>query len=180
MKKHRINVLGASGCGASTVGRALATALGVPFFDCDDYYHAASDPPFQNPRSPQERYALITADLDRTRSWVLSGGTAGWTPCPQLDFTLIVFLWAPTHVRIERLRRRERERFGKRVLEGGDMHETHEAFIEWASRYDQGDVEGKTLAQHEAYLAAQTCPVLEFRGAIPVGQITEQILTALD
>lgn len=180
MKNHCINILGASGCGASTTGRALANALSVPHFDCDDYYHGVSDPPFQNPRSPQERHALITRDLCAEASWVLSGGIAGWEPYPPLDFTLIVFLWIPAEIRIERLRRREFERFGDRILEGGDMHEAHEEFITWAARYDANDVEGKTLARHEAYLAMQTCPVLELRELMSTERCVSAILIALN
>ena len=179
MHPHRINILGASGCGASTVGRQLSAALSVPFFDCDDYYHEPTDPPFLRQRTPHDRHALLTADLGRETSWVLSGGVAGWEPYPQLNFTLIVFLWVPASIRLERLRRRERARFGPRVLPGGDMHDAHEEFIAWAARYDAGDVQGKTLARHEAYLAAQSCPVLPFRGARPTAEITSAILAAL-
>lgn len=35
-------VMGVSGCGKSTVGRALAEALGWPFFDADDYHPASN------------------------------------------------------------------------------------------------------------------------------------------
>ena len=38
----RIVVMGASGCGKSTVGRALAERLGVPFADADDLHPAAN------------------------------------------------------------------------------------------------------------------------------------------
>ena len=176
---HRINILGASGSGASTVGRALAAVLSVPHFDSDDYYHEPTDPPFQKQRMPHDRCRLITADLQGSTGWVLSGGIAGWDPYPQLDFSLMVFLWIPTPIRMERLRRREFERFGQRICAGGDMHAEHEAFIEWASRYDAGDVEGKTLSRHEAYLATQACRVLEFRQVLPTEDITSSILTEL-
>ena len=180
MNDHRINILGASGCGATTTGRAVAAALSAAHFDSDDYFHAPSDPPFQKPRPALERHAMIVRDLGARPSWVLSGGVAGWTPYPALDFTLVVLLWTPTIERIARLRRREAERFGARIAPGGDMHEIHEAFVAWASRYDAGDVEGKTLARHEAYLAAQTCAVLDLREAMTVAERTETILHALD
>lgn len=35
-------VMGVSGCGKSTVGQALATDLGWPFFDADDFHPAAN------------------------------------------------------------------------------------------------------------------------------------------
>ncbi len=176
MAETQINVIGASGSGASTVGRSLASSLSFPHFDSDDYYHAQTDPPFRKPRSPEERYALMIRDLRCDKNWVLSGGVMGWTPCPKLKFTCIVFLYAETEVRIARLRRRERERFGSRILNGGDMHTTHEEFIDWASRYDLGDIDGKTLARHEEYLKAQNCPVLEFRGLMSVAEITRAVL----
>jgi adenylate kinase family enzyme len=180
VKQHRINILGASGSGTSTTGRALSTALAVPYLDSDEYYHEPSDPPFQKQRLPEARHALIMADLGRATSWVLAGGVAGWEPGPQLDFTLMVFLWVPAPIRIERLRRRESQRFGQRILEGGDMHHAHEAFIEWAARYDSGGIEGKTLARHEAYLASQACPILRFREVMSIAQITDAIVAALE
>ena len=179
MTGTRINVMGASGSGTTTLGRSLATALSLPHFDSDDFYHGPSDPPFQNPRSPDQRYQLICQQILPTENWVLSGGVADWLPCPQLDFTCIVFLTVDTQVRIERLRRRERERFGNRILAGGDMHAIHEGFIEWASRYDLGDVEGKTLPLHKAYLKEQSCPVLDFCGERPTSEIRDAVLQSL-
>jgi len=179
MAEHRINVIGASGSGTSTLGRSLASALAIPHFESDDYYHAPTDPPYQKPRPAEQRYELICRDLRPEQNWVLSGGIVGWLPCPNLDFTWIVFLCVPTPVRIERLRIRERARFGSRIEEGGDMYDSHRRFIDWASRYDEGDVEGKTLARHEAYLANQRCPVLVFRGVDTVPGITARVLQSI-
>lgn len=176
---HRINVIGASGSGASTVGRSLAVALSVGYFDCDDYFHVPTDPPFQRQRTAAERHAAIMADLLTDESWVLGGGVAGWDPYPELQFTCIVFLYVPTSIRIPRLRERERLRFGDRIESGGDMNKTHEEFIAWASRYDVGDVEGKTLARHEAYLDTQTCPVVKLRGDDPLASLTADVLGAI-
>jgi adenylate kinase family enzyme len=176
---HRINILGASGCGASTIGRALAKELSVPHFDSDDYYHAATDPPFQVQHSPQQRHDAIVADLSQTASWVLSGGVAGWDPYPELDFTMMVFLTVPTPIRIERLRLREYARFGDRIRERGDMYDAHEEFIEWASRYDEGGIEGKTLARHEAYLTGQSCPIIKLDGMLSAERAVDSICLSL-
>lgn len=177
---RRINVLGASGSGASTVGKLLADRCGIPFFDCDDYFHIASDPPFQVQRSPAERARLIAADLQPTGDWVLAGGVAGWNPCPDLQFTLFVFLYVPTAIRLTRLRERELSRFGPRILPGGDMEETHRSFIHWASRYDSGELDGKSLQRHEQYLSVQNCPVLRFDGEFSPQQMVDDILYDLE
>jgi adenylate kinase family enzyme len=179
MQPPRVNILGASGCGATTAGKALAGSLGVPHFDSDDYYHEPTDPPFQRQSTPQARHDRILADLSPIAGWVLSGGVAGWNPYPPLGFSLIVFLWIPAALRLERLRHREQQRFGPRILAGGDMYATHQEFIEWASHYDAGDVEGKTLARHEAWLATQTCPVLQIRRPAETDEIVRTIRAAL-
>lgn len=59
------------------------------------------------------------------------------------------------------------------------MHENHAAFIEWASRYDQGDVEGKTLPRHEAYLARQTCPVLRLSDPATTSDAVDAVLAMI-
>jgi len=179
MAEYRINVIGASGSGTSSLGKSLASALAIPHFESDDYFHAPTDPPFQSPRHPEERYELICRDLGPEANWVLSGGIVGWLPSPKLDFTCIVFLYVPTSTRIERLRIRELARFGSRIEEGGDMHDSHKGFIEWASRYDLGDVDGKTLAKHETYLLNQRCTVLTYRGINTVSDITANVLQSI-
>jgi gluconokinase len=42
VKLHIIVVMGVSGAGKTTVGRALAAATGWPFYDADDYHSAAN------------------------------------------------------------------------------------------------------------------------------------------
>jgi Shikimate kinase len=42
---HRIHILGASGSGTTTLGRALAERLQYPHFDTDDSFWVPTDPP---------------------------------------------------------------------------------------------------------------------------------------
>jgi len=177
---HRIDIIGGSGSGTSTLGRAVAQRLGIGSFDCDDYFHGPSDPPFQNPRTAQARYELMTRDIHPTAEWVLSGGVAHWSPYPELDFTLVVLLLVPAEVRVARLERRERERFGERLKPGGDMHDDHVEFLTWAARYEIGDLPGKTLARHEAWLAEQTCSVLRLDGTQPLEELIEAVVRGAD
>src|SRR5438128_874343 len=43
---QRLHILGASGSGTTTLGRALAEGLQCPHFDTDDYFWLPTDPPF--------------------------------------------------------------------------------------------------------------------------------------
>lgn len=158
----RINVIGASGTGKSTLAKALSGHLGVPLFESDDYFHLPSDPPYSQQRPVDERLRLIMRDLGGSSSWVLSGCVAGWGGAPGITYSLVVFLYLPLPLRLERLRQREQARFGTRILPGGDMHATHLEFMEWTAGYDSGGAGGgNTLPAHRAFLETLACPVLK-------------------
>jgi SAM-dependent methyltransferase len=69
---------------------------------------------------------------------------------------------------MERLRRRERARYGHRVEQGGDMAETSSAFLDWAASYDTAGPEQRSRVAHEAWLAARTVPVLRLDSSEPL------------
>ena len=80
-------------------------------------------------------------------------------------FEIVVFLWAPTEVRIARLRAREISEFGAEALDpGGSLHENHEKFIAWARAYDTAGLEMRSLARHQAWLARVSCPTVRLDG----------------
>ncbi len=133
---RRINIFGAAGTGTSTIGRALATSLGIPHVEADDCFWLPTDPPFQQMRPPAERQAMLDATLDPQAPWVLSGSIAGWGDpiVPMLD--LAVFLWVPPAIRLARLLARERERHGDAALApGGAMHDGFRLFMSWAAAF---------------------------------------------
>ena len=65
-----------------------------------------------------------------------------------------MFLYVDTVLRLERLRVRELQRFGK----------VNPAFLTWAAQYDEGPPEGRSLARQKAWLAVRNCPVLVLEG----------------
>ena len=52
-------------------------------------------------------------------------------------------------IRIERLEKREKQKFGDRILPDGDMYTTHMKFMEWVRAYDTGSVEMRSKAKHD-------------------------------
>jgi adenylate kinase family enzyme len=173
---NRVGITGASGCGVTTLGAALAARLGAVHIDADDHFWVATDPPYREKRDVPERLCRIRAEQARTGRWVMSGTLDGWADPVTGDAELIVFLQVPTPVRLERLRERERARFGDALLPGGAMHENHREFIAWAAHYDDGSLPGRSRPRHEKWLAAVATPVLRLDGLRPTAELVDSIL----
>jgi len=145
-----IHITGASGSGATTLAAALASDLGSEHLDADDFYWLPTEPSYRSKRQQSERFSLLTSALTRNKSVVLSGSVVGWGQDIEDAFGLIVFLYLPADIRVQRLRAREMARFGK----------VDQAFLDWATLYDVGPPEGRSLEKHNAWLAERSCPVL--------------------
>jgi adenylate kinase family enzyme len=161
---HRIHILGASGTGSTTLGYALAARLQCPHFDTDAYYWLPTDPPFTHERERTDRQRLLMDALTAQDTWVLSGSLCGWGDVAIPLFELVVFLWIPQHIRLERLHHRERERYGTRMLPGGDMYASSQAFLAWAAAYDEGDLDMRSRRLHEQWLGTLPCPIFCIEG----------------
>lgn len=176
--RNRLYIFGASGSGTTTLGARIAEEVGVVHVDCDDHYWAPTDPPFTLKRSPPERVRSMAKALG-PGGWALSGACNNWGGALIERARLIVFVTLPTPERLERLALRERRRFGARIDPGGDMHEIHRNFMAWAAGYDDPEFEGRNLAAHDAWLAAQTTPVRRVDARQSVDASIAQILAML-
>ena len=161
MSARRIHLLGASGSGTTTLGRALARHLGCPHFDTDDYFWLPTQPKFEQIRERAARQALLGHDLEHHPAWVLSGSLCGWGDLFIPLFDLVIFCAVPEDVRIARLRARECERYGdEAIAPGGRLRAKYEAFIAWAESYEHGPAVERSRRMHETWLATLSAPVL--------------------
>lgn len=174
----RVHVTGASGAGVTTLGRALAGALGVPHLETDAYYWAPTDPPFTHKRTVEERLRLLRQDMAEG-GWVLAGSADGWGDPVIAEAGLIVFVTCPARVRLARLKRRERALFGDRIDPGGDMERIHADFLVWAAGYDDPYFGGRSLARHRNWLRGQKVPVIEVAGTRPVDELVAEVRAAV-
>lgn len=176
MKSRRIHLMGASGSGVTTLGRALAGQLALPHHDTDDYFWLPTAPPYQTARPAADRLRLMREMFLPRLDWVLSGTVTGWGDELIPFFDLVVFVTAPRELRIPRLRAREAAHFGAdAVARGGWRHDETDSFVEWASHYEAGDREGRSLAKDEAWLAGLSCPFVRVDGSSPLADLVEQL-----
>lgn len=172
----KIHITGASGSGTRTLGRKISEEFKIQHFDTDDFFWAPSSLPYQFSRDKKERRNLLKSALSSKTNWVLSGSLCGWADFAIPLFDLVIFLLVPTEIRIERLRIREIEKFGQQSLSpGGEMHESHNEFIKWASEYDTGNDEMRSKAMHEAWLKKIECEIVRYEGVFSTSKIIQDI-----
>lgn len=167
MKYRAIHITGASGSGTTTLARRICETYGYVHFDTDDFFWEPSDPPYTRKRAIAERQRLLANALDGACAWALSGSLTDWGDLFIPRFDLVIYVSAPVEVRLRRLRAREHEQFGARILPGGDMFEEHQAFLDWAMQYDTGGMDMRSEAMHRAWLKQLPCPVIRADGTVP-------------
>ncbi len=175
---HRIHVFGASGSGTSTVGLTLVERLNGVFCDTDSYYWVDTDPPFRLKNSPGDRVIMIENDISGVDNWVLSGSICSWGDPLLHRFNLAVFLYLSPTIRMERIMRRECDRYGSRIESGGDMHATHIEFLDWARSYDHAKAPTRSLDLHEKWMKRLSCPILHLDSAAQVNDLCDRILAS--
>lgn len=146
----RLLITGAAGSGTSTLGQLLATRLGLELQEADDIYWLPSTPPFQHKRPYAERHEMMAGVLSGATGIVVAGSVMSWGSEIENAFDAIVFLTAPTQIRLERIKQRDIQRFGA----------IDPKFLDWAAQYDSGKMKGRSLARHNSWLADRICPVL--------------------
>jgi adenylate kinase family enzyme len=175
----RVHVFGASGSGTSTLGRALASALGVAFLDSDDFFWEPTDPPFNVKTEVVARQAAIAAATRAAGSWVLAGSMMEWGDFLAPEIDLAVYLYLPPDIRLSRLAARERARYGDRIDEGGDVRSRHLEFMDWAARYETAGMELRSKVSHAAWIERLACPVLRIEGDVAVEEGVERVAAEL-
>lgn len=174
---NRIHTTGASGAGTTTLAKAISDRFGHRHIDTDYYFWLPTDPPYTRKRPREERITLLRSSLGAVDSWVLSGSLCGWGDELIPQFELVVYLLTSTAIRLERLRSREVERYGVGATSpGGARHDLSEAFLQWASQYDDGGLDVRSRALHEAWLEEVPCPVVRLAGDQPVSDQISALL----
>ena len=179
MKYKFVHILGASGSGTTTLGKKIASKYNYTHLDSDDYYwnNHSSTIPFTNARKPEERIELLKKDIAKYNNIVLSGAVCNWGDELKDLFDLVIFLNISTETRVKRIKEREINRFGDRILPGGDMYDQHQDFIEWARIYDNGDENVRSYKLHSNWIKDLKCPVITINEGDSVDEVLDRIFS---
>ncbi len=138
-----IIVCGLNGSGKSTFGKALAEKLHFHFIDNEDLYFPKEDSSYiyAAPRTREEVEKLLRNEIKSHENFVFTSvkGDYGEMTCPLFQFAVLVHV--PREIRLERVRDRSFQKFGERMLKGGDLYEKEEAFFEMVRSRPEHSVE---------------------------------------
>jgi len=114
---NRIHILGGSGSGTSSIGKAVCNKTDYKHFDSDNYLWQQTKEPYTEMRSSEEYISLMGNDLTNNEKWILSGHVSfGLSDVYMPLYDLVVFIYVLPDIRMERIKKREYERYGDRIL----------------------------------------------------------------
>lgn len=158
-----IIIFGSAGSGKTTLGKLVARQLNYPYFDIDDYiWRKDTDIPFTVMYSREEKAVRLLADISKHEHFVMAGSMDSFNAPFVPLFDLAVHITADSKIRVARLHERELAVYGDRILEGGDMYEEHQRFLDCAFRYNTDG--SPCLKTHLEWAATLPCKVLYLNG----------------
>lgn len=157
-----ILVCGLNGAGKSTLGKALAEKLHFYFIDDEELYfsQAASDVIYASPRTREEAEELLFRKIRQHKNFVIASvkGNYGASFYPFIQ--CVIWLDVPKDIRLQRVKNRSFQKFGSRMLPGGDLYEQEKIFFEFVSSREENTVEKQ--------FGKLNCPVIKVDGTCPV------------
>ena len=153
-----IIICGLNGAGKSTLGKALAEKLHFHFIDIENLYFPKTDHNYiyASPRTREEVEKLLLHEMKVHENFILASvkGDYGEAIYPFLQYAIL--LDVPKDIRLQRVKKRSYQKFGNRMLLGGDLYEQEERFFHFVESRDENFV--------EEWLKSLKCPIIRIDG----------------
>lgn len=168
-----ILICGLNGTGKSTLGRMLADRMGYEFIDNEDLFFPKTDPSysFSSQRSEEEVIRLLEEKISENSRFIFAAvrGNYGDRLITSLDY--IVLIEVPKQIRSQRVRDRSYQKFGDRILPGGDLYEKESKWFSLTDSRPETYVTG--------WLETVNCPVIRIDGTLPVEENVNYLVSVL-
>lgn len=164
-----IIVCGLNGAGKSTLGKVLAERLHFYFIDNEDLYFPKTDPDYlyASPRTKNEVEKILLNEIKEHKNFVYASVKEDCEVVYPF-FQYAVLIDVPKDVRIKRVKNRSYEKFGQRMLAGGDLYEREERFFQ--------AVEARKENTVKEWLQSLNCPVIQVDGTKSIEENVNDII----
>ena len=169
---YGICVCGLNGSGKTTLAKALAKKINFKCMDIEDYYFTRSSNPYKNARTRHEVELMLLEDIQNNPKFVFSAVNGNISSEINKKYKLVIYLYAPTDIRMKRIRQRAFDKFGDRVLPGGDMYDQEEEFFQFVSQ--------RTPHVIEEWLNTLSCKVIYLDGTNNLHENIKAIISSLN
>lgn len=168
-----ILICGLNGTGKSTLGKALADHLGYEFIDNEDLYFPKSDPSyaFSVVRSKDEVIQLLEERIRNHDRFVFAAVKGDYGDRFISSLKHIILIEVPKQIRSQRVRNRSHQKFGDRILPGGDLFEKENKWFSITDSRPEDDV--------TTWLETVQRPVIRIDGTLPVEKNVAFLLSVL-
>ena len=157
-----IIVCGLNGSGKSTLGKALAENTGFHFIDNENLYFPKTCPEYMyaSARSEKEVGELLLSEIKEHENFVFASVKGSYGENILSYYQYAVLIEVPKDIRLQRVRNRSYQKFGSRMLKGGDLYEREETFFDFVNSRPENDV--------EIWIQSLNCPVIRVDGTKPI------------
>ena len=160
-------IIGPSASGKTTLGKKVAELLGFPYFDVDDFIWRFDTPELYTVMySREEKISRLQDAIAPYEHFVMAGSMSSFHQAFDDSFEMMVFLYVDPDIRVQRANERAIQRFGDRVLKGGDMYESNLDFLKKIRRYETDG--SPNLTEQKAWMESLSCKKLELDGTEPI------------
>ena len=96
---------------------------------------------YLNPRPFEEVERILSNIISRNNNFVLASVKGIFNKNIVSHFKYAVYIEAPKETQIKRVYQRSYNKFGERMLQGGDLYEKEKAFFDFVKFKDENTVE---------------------------------------
>lgn len=169
-------IFGGAGVGKTSLAREIARRTNFIHLDSDDYYWKKTALPFQEKIPLKQRNKNLKVDFCKNENVVLSGSMVSWGKEWETAFDLAIFIRLENTQRMERLKKRETERYGEKLLTDEKIRKNSNEFMKWANQYENPNFNGRTLKVHNDWIGLLDCKLLILRGETELNENIKKVL----
>jgi len=165
-----IIICGLNGAGKSTLGKVLAEKLNFYFIDIEDLYFPKTDPNYMyaSPRTHEEVKTILLHEMKIHENFILASVKGDYGEDIYSLIQCAILLDVPKSIRMQRVRKRSFQKFGNRMLLGGDLYEQEEKFFRLVESREESIV--------EEWVKSLKCPIIRIDGTKPIDENTNFIM----